>query len=351
MYNILLTGIGGVTPQSIAKSLRITEEKYKIVGVDANKYANGLFMYDLIDESYLVPKINNDNYFDVINKIIKKESIDLVIVSPDEEVEVVSKYRNKINTKLILPPDELVQIITNKQKTADYLSEINFTPQSLIINNKDDLKKASEELGIPFWIREYKGTSGIGSLKVDSIKKAIFWIDLNNGWGNFMAAEYLPGKNFGFQCIYKDGELITSATQDRMGYVMSKVSPSGITGNASIGKFVAREDVNEIGEKAINYICDKLEIKPHGMMTIDMKEDKNGVPKITEINPRHIATTYCFSKAGANFSELMVKIGLDLPIGNIEKYNLAKTDHYFLRAVDAEPVIVTEEQLQKKNWI
>lgn len=348
MKSILLTGIGGVTPQSIAKSLRLSKEKYRIIGVDSSITANGLYMDELFDKTYYVPLCTDNRYYDYINHISKIENIDLLIVSPDFEVREVSKNRDKLNVNLILSPDNFIQVITDKIKTYKYLEDSGHVPGYLIINTEEDLKKAYFKFGTPFWVRQYIGTSGIGSLKISSYEQAKIWIDYNEGWGKFMASEYLPGKNFGFQLIFNDGELITSACYERKSYIMGKVAPSGISGNAAHGEFVHRDDINKIAVDSVNWICNKLNVKPHGMLTVDLKEDGNGMPKVTEINPRHIAPTFCFAKAGINFSELMVRIGLNQVVSGIPKYNAIDPNYCLLRGVDAEPIVMKKEIMEWK---
>ena len=44
MKTILLTGIGGLTPRSIAKVIRKNHPDYRLIGMDANKKAMGFFM-------------------------------------------------------------------------------------------------------------------------------------------------------------------------------------------------------------------------------------------------------------------------------------------------------------------
>ena len=348
MNNILLTGIGGVTPQSIAKSLRISNEKYKIVGVDSSITANGLYMKNLFDSTYLVPVCTCDEYYNKLNKIIKKESIELVIISPDFEVQEVSRNRHKLNAKVILPDDKLIQVITDKIKTYEYLSSTDFVPKFTLIHTEKDLLDFTDKYGTPFWVRNFVGTSGLGSLKIESFEQAKFWIDYNNGWSHFMASEYLPGRNFGFQVVFKDGELISSACYERKSYIMGKVAPSGISGNAAYGVFVHRADINKIAVESINILCSKLGIKAHGMLTVDLKEDENGVPKLTEINPRHIAPTYCFAKAGVNFSEIMVRIGLGKSVDGLSQYDSINPNYILLRGVDSEPIIIKKELLDWK---
>ena len=50
MKKILITGIGGLTPRSIAGIIRENHPDYYLIGVDVNKKAVGFFMKGLLDE-------------------------------------------------------------------------------------------------------------------------------------------------------------------------------------------------------------------------------------------------------------------------------------------------------------
>lgn len=50
MKTILITGIGGMTPRSIARFIKKRYPNYKIIGIDANPKALGFYMQGLIDK-------------------------------------------------------------------------------------------------------------------------------------------------------------------------------------------------------------------------------------------------------------------------------------------------------------
>ena len=52
MKTILITGIGGLTPRSIATVIRKNHPDYKLIGCDIDKKAMGFFMNGLVDDPY-----------------------------------------------------------------------------------------------------------------------------------------------------------------------------------------------------------------------------------------------------------------------------------------------------------
>ncbi|MCZ2340013.1 MAG: hypothetical protein LC127_17860 [Chitinophagales bacterium] len=146
--------------------------------------------------------------------------------------------------------------------------------------------------------------------------------------------------------LYYKGKLIRSASAERVNYIMAKVSPSGITGNTSFGRLINDDHAYEAARKALDFMFDLTGAEKHGFYTVDLKEDKNGIPKVTEINVRHVAFTQCFALGGANLCEDTIRL-LDNDKSfdtNFKRYEFEE-GLIFLRDVDEHPIIMNESEL------
>jgi len=126
---------------------------------------------------------------------------------------------------------------------------------------------------------------------------------------------------------------------------MADIAPSKVTGNTSYGKFINEEPLLEFCEEVMDFISEKLGVKPHGVFSFDLKEDSDGNLKVTEINIRHMA-----------YTGIMGEVGFDL-VGDTVKYLTGKgeeieqgkfyfdKDYIFLRDVDIEPLILRDSSL------
>ena len=81
MKTILITGIGGLTPRSIATIIREKHPEYRIIGCDIEKKAMGFFMVtkdgkNLVDEYYIAPRCTSSDYFPWIEKLVEEKRID-----------------------------------------------------------------------------------------------------------------------------------------------------------------------------------------------------------------------------------------------------------------------------------
>lgn len=349
MKRLMVTGCGGSAGNNFIRSLRLANEKFYIVGTDVNKYHIKL---SSADKDYLICPYTHRDYIPTLNGIIKKEKIELLHSQPDTEVQVISENREKIITKTMLPSKSAIRLAFNKLACAFYLKEFDVpVPHSFPINNLKDLHNAIEFLEKRghkiFWVRAIRGAGSRASLPVKDYNQAKMWIDYWNDmkdvkWGDFMISEFLPGKEYAFQSIWKKGELITSQARERIEYLFGNRMPSGQSSTPTIAKTVSNERVNQVGFMGITAI-DK---EPNGIYCVDLKENKEGVPCITEINAgRFFTTSIFFSTAGCNMPYMYVKSAYNEPLPLIPRYNPLREDLYWIRQIDMQERLITKNEL------
>lgn len=81
MKTILITGIGGLTPRSIAKTIRRNHPGYKLIGIDVNKKAIGFFMKGLLDDYSVCPRCTDVEYFPFIERLVEEKGVDYALSS------------------------------------------------------------------------------------------------------------------------------------------------------------------------------------------------------------------------------------------------------------------------------
>lgn len=340
MKKILVTGAGGSASYNFIKSLRNNpkKEKFFIVGADVKKYHMEL---SPLDRSYIVPNFNTPGYIDELNKIIKKEKIDFLHAQPDGEVNLISENRHKMLAKTFLPKDSSIKLCQNKMKFNSFLNSKGISvPEAYPINNYSDLEKSLKVLfknHQKVWLRAVRGAGSKAALPVINIEHARFWIDYwkqmkGIGYGDFMVSEFLPGKEYAFQSLWNNGELLMSQARERIEYIFGHLTPSGQSSSPSIAKTVSNDEVNNLAYNAIKTI----DSDASGVFCVDLKTDRNGKVKIIEINAgRFFTTSYFFSKAGINMPYYYIKLGLGEKIDNkFKEFNNLEEDLYWVRMVD-----------------
>lgn len=353
---ILITGIGGLTPRSITTIIRENHPDYKIIGCDVEKKSMGFFMKTaegkkLIDEYYISPHCTNIEYFPWIERLVAEKSIDYAFVQPESEIVEWGNYYEK-NGKFPCPVfmgcKLLSESLRDKAIMADLLKGTDFIPKTIkVTQDNPRFEDVEKEIGFPCWIRATEGTGGLGSLRLDDLSSYKSWLFINAKIPEFTVSEFLTGRHLANQMLYYNGEYVKGAALECVEYVMANTAPSHVTGNTHFGRFLNENRINEFCDRCVRYLEEKLNVPAHGILSFDLKEDKNGDLKVTEVNIRHMAYTGVMAHVGFDLIEDTIKIMED---GNCDRVERDQYHHYekpyiFLRDVDVEPIILESEEI------
>lgn len=349
MKTILITGIGGLTPRSIAKHIRKRHPDYKIVGCDISKKALGFFMEGLLDGYGVCPRCDSKDYFAWIEAFVSENGVDYAFVQPEREIVAWADYFEKNGNypcPVFMGCKELSVSLKDKSIMADLLEGTDFIPKTIkVTQNNPRYDEVEKEIGFPCWIRATEGTGGLGSLKLDDISSYKSWLFINSQIPEFTVSEFLEGRHLANQMLYYHGEYVKGAALECVEYVMANTAPSHVTGNTHFGRFLNEDRINEFCDRCIKYLEQKLDVVAHGILSFDLKEDKDGDLKVTEVNIRHMAYTGVMADAGFDLIEDTIKI---MEHGNCDSVQRAPYYHYekpyvFLRDVDVEPILLDSE--------
>ena len=363
---ILVTGIGGLTPRSITTIIRENHPDYKIIGCDIDKKAMGFFMTmkdgkKLVDEYYVCPRCNSEEYFPWLEKLVSEKKIDYAFVQPEAEIVEWGDYYEK-NGKYPCPVfmgcKLLSESLRDKSIMADLLEGTEYIPKTIkVTQDNPRFSDVEKEIGFPCWIRATEGTGGLGSLRLDDISSYKSWLFINSKIPEFTVSEFLTGRHLANEMLYYNGEYIKGAALECAEYVMANTAPSHVTGNTHFGRFLNEDMINEFCDSCIKYLEKKLGVPAHGILSFDLKEDKDGKMKVTEVNIRHMAYAGVMAHIGFDLIEDTIKIMED---GNADRVKRAPFYHYdkpyvFLRDVDVEPIILESESIfdmgENLSWI
>ncbi len=346
MKRILVTGVGGPPGNNFVKSLREAPEPFYIVGTDINRYH---LQWPDIDKGYLVPPCNAPDYLKVLNGIILAEGIDLVHPQPDVEVRALSENREALRARTYLPAKETIRILQDKLASARIWesSGIHVLP-TVVVESVEDIERAATELGLPLWMRATQGAGARGSTLVTNVETGArwlgYWRSRGSDW-NFIMQRYLPGRDYAFQSVWKEGQLVCSQARERLEYIYPYLAPSGRTGTPVVAVTVHREDLNRVATACVRAIAPRAS----GIFCVDLREDEEGNIFPTEVNAgRFFTTSFFFTKAGINMPYYYVKLGLGEEIPDLPRYNSVPAGLYWIRHIDCPAVLVKEDEFR---WI
>lgn len=346
---VLITGIGGLTPRSIAKMIRKKHPDYRLIGCDIDMRALGFFMDGLLDACYLCPKCTSEEYFPWLETLIEREAIDYAFVQPEAEIVEWGEYyenNGKYPCPVFMGSKQFSVSLKDKSLMAELLKNTDFIPKTIkVTQSTPRFEDVEKEIGFPCWIRATEGTGGLGSLRLDNMDCYKSWLFINSDISEFTVSEFLTGRHLANQMLYYNGEYIKGGALECAAYVMANTAPSHVTGNTRFGRFLNEDRINAFCDRCIKYLEEKLQIPAHGVFSFDLKEDTHGNIKVTEVNIRHMAYTGIMAQVGFDLIEDTIRIMED---GNADAIVREPFFHYdkpyvFLRDVDIEPVILESE--------
>lgn len=347
MKRILVTGAGGSAAANFIASLRLAPEPFYIVGADVRPYH--LALAD-VQERVLVPRADATDFIDELNRVIRHLDIEMLHAQPDPEVLVLSAHRDEIGARLFLPPHATIALCQDKLALVRALENKHVpVAHSYPVKSPDDLPEILQTLltrADRVWLRAIRGAGSRAALPVTRAEQARAWIDYwaetrGVGWNDFMASEFLPGREFAFSGLWHNGELVTSQARERVEYLYGQLTASGQTSTPSIARTVSRDDVNDIATRAVLAV----DTAPHGIYSVDLKENSHGVPCVTEINAgRFFTTSNFFAAASLNMPYLYTRLAFGEPVAPLPRYNVLDAGLYWVRMVDMGFKLVREDE-------
>jgi glutathione synthase/RimK-type ligase-like ATP-grasp enzyme len=342
---ILVTGGGGSAAANFVRSLRLADEPFYVVATDRSPYHLELSPADV---RYVLPPASDPAYLEGLNAVIERERIELVHPQPDVEVFLLSLRRADLAAPVFLPAHPVVELCQDKAAASRALEAAGVpVPLTVQADSEGALRDAVErilERHAKAWVRAARGAGARAALPVSSPEQASawarYWVELRGlSYRDFMASAFLPGGEFAFQSVWKDGELVTSAARERLVHLFGHVTPSGQTSTPSVARTVHRADVNAVAVRAVRAV----DPEPDGVYCVDLREDERGVPRVTEVNAGRFFTTSNFlAEAGANMPHDYVRLALGEEVGPRPPLDAVPAGLYWVRMVDMGFKLVRE---------
>lgn len=346
---ILVTGAGGSATSNFVDSLLLLEKtSLSIVGVDSSAW---MLPLSKLEKNFLVPDARHPNYISTINRICKENQIDVLHAQPDSEVLILSQLRNELNCKIFLPDHAEIVLSSDKFALAKVLAGSSIpTPETAYGQSAQEIQNICSTLfqnHEKLWVRARNGAGSRASLPISNEEQAINWIkwwieEKGMTWSDFQISEFLPGEEFALQTIWQHGNLVAAEARMRIKYLYGFLSPSGQSSTPSVAKTTSNPKVYEIGISAIK----ALSKRPNGVYCVDMKTDKYGAVKVTEINTgRFFTTSNFFSHAGVNMPLMSVRAAMGERLSPLPIASLGDK-LYWIRMVDMGYRLIHEDDLK-----
>ena len=310
MKRVLVTMASGTLANGVMRGLRAGDSSIHIIGVDSSRFH---ILQSNADELHMVPRANDPRYIDVMTQIATETEADFIWPMHDAEILRLSAAREELPCRTWVPPVGVCEISRDKLATNKVLEKAGIpVAETELLESHEDLKSAFDRFGGQVWLRARSGAGGKGAFKATNLEHANFWMEINDGWGTFTASAVLKGPgDYGWESLWKNGELVAGQVQTRLvkGYV--GVSLTGVKNRAVLWRN-APDAVGEISERAVRAIMPE----PDGMFRVDLFDDADGVPNVTEVDAGRLGSggVAYWHELGYNFAYEALKLAFDVPV-------------------------------------
>ncbi|WP_296115197.1 ATP-grasp domain-containing protein [uncultured Anaerococcus sp.] len=268
MVNILITSVG--TRNKIIQYFKENNKNGKVIATDMSNLAPAIYE---ADAHYIVPRITDPNYIDIIIDICEKEKIDGILSLIDPELSLLAKNSEKfkeMGVTVIGSPYDVCELSLDKMAMFNWLKDNGYNCARSYID-KDKFYEDLDDglIGFPVFVKPYDGSASMLINKVHNKKQLEFLFEEHEG---LMIQEFLDGQEIGAD-IYVDmisGEVVSIFTKIKL------LMRAGET-----DKSVSFKD-----EKLFDLIKEFVKMAGFkGQIDIDIF-DIDGEYYISEVNPR-----------------------------------------------------------------
>jgi carbamoyl-phosphate synthase large subunit len=337
---IVVSGSGGNIGSNMVAALDGIEE-FQLIGTESNKY--NLAHSDASD-TYILPHAGSEpsTYLSRLKNLLKQLDADVFLPSNIMEIVAIAGVNLPVNT--FLPKSQTISLFANKWKSYTAWKRAGVPiPETHKLSKPSDLFAAKREIPSQrLWVRGggMKQTISVAGRTFDNLDDIRCWVDYHDGWGEFLASEYLPGKDCTWLGVFEHGELLCSQGRERIDYGESAVWG---TGAPTISKTITSDDVNRIGRQAVEAVVEQ----PHGTFFTDMRADTSGELRVTEVNPGRLGTSSSgfYYRLGFNVAQIMCHLALGWETPEYPIENVLSEGIYYLQKLASEPKLVDERNL------
>ena len=340
-------GAGTGASNNLIRSLRAGDPSLVIVGCNADRF---VLKKSPAEENRLIPSSADPAFAEALRRVVETEAIDLLIPNSDPDVRAVSDLPGDLPCCLFLPARRVIDLCQDKYDLTIYLRAHGVpAPRTHAVTDLERIEELFLQLGPRrrFWCRIRSGSGSMGAIPVKRPDQARSWISY---WQemrgvpatSFTISEYLPGRDFSLQCLWKAGGLVLAKMSERLSYFGGANSASGVSSTPALGKTVFEPRVVEVCTAAIRAV----DPEASGVFCFDVKEDEDGVPCVTEINAGRFAMiTNIYDLTGKhNMAATYVRLALGLPLEIGDVHDFAE-DCYLVRDLDTLPAVFHAEEL------
>ena len=267
--NILILSVG-TRNKIIQYFKKELQENGNVIATDCSDIAPAIYE---ADKFYIVPRMTEDGYIDVILDICKKEKVAGILSLIDPELSLIAQYKEefkKVGTTVVESDYEICERTLNKYEMYKWLTEHRYKCAKTYVDKSEFFKDVNAgKITYPVFVKPICGSASVAISKVHDKETLDLLFAHDN---NLMIQEFMNGQEIGADCYIDmiSGEVVSIFTKKKI------VMRAGETDKAVSFK-------NEQLFELIKRFCKEFGFK--GQIDIDIFEI-DGEYYISEVNPR-----------------------------------------------------------------
>ena len=343
----LVIGAGTGSSGNVIRALRAMTPPPAIVGVNHDRFT---LKQSLADRNYLCPPYATSAFINTVLDLVDRERINVVMPGDDDAVKALSDARRRFPIALFLPRRATIDLCQDKYALNVFLRQRAVAaPLTYAVRSLGDVDRIFARFSRDglLWCRARRGSRSLAAIPVASPEQARAWItqwrDLRGlKVSEFTLSEYLPGRHFIVQSVWRDGRLLLAQAVEVLSYFAAGNNPSGVFSLSSLAKTVTAPEAIEVTLRAIRAI----EKRPSGTFFVELKEKMPGAPCITEINAGRFPSgvTALLAVGKHNMVGVFARAAAGEPVA-IDDPHGSSEDYYLVRDIDAVPGVFSEADL------
>lgn len=308
------------------------ERSVEIIGADMDAGGIGPFVADKFVQ---VPARTNPGYIDRILEICREESIDVYYALGEEEAiassERLAEFRS-LRVGVITPGSaDMLRIATNKARYHEFFDARGIPHARYVsIRSYDEIEPALRTMGYPdeeVFLKPAVSKGGRGArlvsaqprttdVPVQSLGALLESLTpvRNERFPELIAMESLPGTYYSVDVLSRDGKPY---------YVVPKIRLRGTASNTTVGQVDLNLDVIALATRACAAFGFSF------LQNYEMKLDRNGQPRVYDINPRGGTSLILCAAAGPNIAYYAIKMALGEEIPQVTLQNKVQMLRYY----------------------
>jgi len=283
-FNILFTCIGRRVSllNSFKKAAKELKLNCRFLGTETTELSSAL---QLCDKKFIVQPVSHQNYIKQLLKIVKQNSVKLLVPTVDLDLQILAENRKKfsaIGCTVLVSRPEAVNICQDKRETFKFLVKNGFdTPDTFSVKQA----LAKKNLRYPCFLKPWDGYASRGNAIVKNRRELAFYTEKIP---NCIIQTFIRGQEFTCD-VFVDFNLQARCVvpRKRIETRAGEVSKSKVVKNSKIMCQTAE-------------LIKKLGAGP-GVITVQLILTEDKKIKFIEINPRFGGGAPLSIKAGANF--------------------------------------------------